>query len=558
MLTTEKKRVLDDLLAGTTPQEIIWMNGYLAGLLRNTSAAPAATPATPRKFTLLYATETGNAKALAAELAAVAKREGAQVKLASMAQYKPANLRKEDPLLMIISTQGDGDPPESARAFFAHLATTTEQYPSLRFAVLGLGDTSYPLFCKAGEDLDHALEQVGAKRIAPLRKCDTDYAAEAHAWFRALLHTSSNSAPVAVDQAAPAKAKQGALQGRVITNVPLTDEGSDKLTHHLEIAAEGVVYEPGDAATIAPHNSAAAVRSVLQLLQAEESSVVAHGGIELTLVDVLTRKLNIAYLSDRSVSRFAKLIDREIPQERLSLAELLRRYPLPAGIGVQRLVDVLEALIPRHYSISSSPQAHPDEVHLTVAAHTFPQGGNEGQGLASHYLVNLPEGTELEFRIHTNRAFRLPSPEKDVLLIGPGTGIAPFRSFLAERDAQGATGRNWLFFGERRSTTDFLYQTELQAWADTGLLTRISTAFSREGAEKVYVQHRLREHGAEVYQWLLGGAHLYVCGSKAPMSLDVEAALVELIAEHGSTTAEKARLQLDEWAAEGRYSKDVY
>jgi sulfite reductase (NADPH) flavoprotein alpha-component len=277
-----------------------------------------------------------------------------------------------------------------------------------------------------------------------------------------------------------------------------------------------------------------------------------------TVLELLKKKLNIAYLPERVVKQYATIVKQDIPETKISLLDLLKIYPVSNATQFEEVLGILEPITPRLYSISSSPQAHSGEVHVTVARDNFKMNGEVKQGLCSNFLAELPVDGSLEFYVHKNNQFRLPAPEKDVIMIGPGTGIAPFRSFVAERDAAGATGRNWLFFGDQHFVTDFLYQTELQNWMQTGVLTKMNVAFSRDQATKIYVQHKMLQHSKELYEWLQNGAYVYICGAKEPMSVDVENTLLQIIERFGSKSTAQAIEYLNNLKEEGRFLKDVY
>lgn len=577
MLTTPKLQLMQELIAGSTREELIWLSGYLAGVVAQGAATPETAlpaavaqaaapdqPVNPLRITIAYGTETGNSKKLAADFAARAKKKGVQAKLVGLEQYRLNDLSKEEYFLTVISTQGDGEPPAAAKKFYDHIHRAELRLERMKYSVLALGDTAYPLFCKAGEDVDQQLQKMGGQRILSLQKCDTDYEAEAGSWFDRILQQLSTPAR----EAAPAPSAQPATivrstgkktwSGTVLSNIILNDRGSDKQTHHLEIAAEGVSYQPGDSIGIVPENPAAIVEAIITLTGAEASRLHAHRSEELPLADLLKRKLNIVFLPERVVARYAAIVKQDIPQTKIGLLDLLKIYPVRDTAQFHAVVGVLEPIAPRLYSISSSPEAHPGEIHLTVARDSFSINEETKYGLCSDNLSQLKPGTELEFYVHRNSQFRLPSPDADIIMIGPGTGIAPFRSFLAERDSRGAQGRNWLFFGDRRFTTDFLYQTEVQDWVKTGVLTRINTAFSRDQAEKVYVQHKMQRQSAELFRWLESGAHVFICGAKEPMSVDVEHTLLDIIRREGNKNAAQAEAYLEELKEAGRYTKDVY
>jgi sulfite reductase (NADPH) flavoprotein alpha-component len=563
MLEQNKWNSLQGLIQGASREELIWINGYLTGLLGQTPGEQggAVVAAKTRRFTLAYGTETGNAKALATQYAAEAKKKGFQVKLVSLDQYRVADLDREEYLFVIVSTQGDGEPPAGALKFFEALRSSEKKLPNLKFGVLGLGDTSYPQFCQAGVELDDLFAKLGGNRTLELVKCDTDYAGTAGQWFASVLNSLS-SAPVAAsagEASKPAASGKKNYRGTVVANINLNDTPSNKETHHIEIRCDDdIAYEPGDAAGFIPHHSKEQVERVLRALGVDGKGEFTFRGETAVLSDLLTRRVSLTSLPLRVLKKYGELVSKQIEEDRLDLAPLLEKYPLRSSTSVQKLLDILDPIAPRLYSIASSPGAHPGELHLTVARNTYEVNGEVRLGLCSQFLNTLTEGSVVDFYIHPNQRFRLPADDRDVIMIGPGTGIAPFRSFLAERDSRGASGRNWLFFGEQHFVTDFLYQTELQNFLSLGVLTRLDLAFSRDQKEKIYVQHRLRENGAQVFEWLQHGASLYVCGTKDPMSYDVEKALLEIVREHGKLSEEEAVHYLERLSNDNRYLKDVY
>lgn len=596
MLKEPKLGLVEALIAGSTREELIWLSGYLAGVAAETPAAllrtegpaaaaaasegsaPAAPTAPVNKLTIAYGTETGNSKRLATDFASRAKKKGIQSKLVSLEQYRLNDLPKEEYFLAVISTQGDGEPPEAARKFYDHIHQGAPRLDRLKYSVLALGDTAYPLFCKAGEDVDQQLEKMGGQRIRTIQKCDTDYEVPAGQWFDEVLRElgAATAQRIALGaQPGPANAPAETLPtptaprlatahtkktytGTVLANINLNDRGSAKRTHHLEIAAEGVDYQPGDAIGFHPENPAWMVDAIVSLVGIDPAQTIQLGGETRSLGEWLGKKRNIVYLPVRVVGKYAAIVQQDIPETKMGLLDLLKIYPVKDAVQFLDVLTILEPVTPRLYSVSSSPNADDGEVHLTVARDAFVVDGETRYGVCSDLLSQMEPGKSLEFYVHHNNRFRLPSPDKDVIMIGPGTGIAPFRSFLADRDSLGAAGRNWLFFGDQHFVSDFLYQTEIQDWLNTGVLTRVNTAFSRDQAQKVYVQHKMLEQAAELYNWLESGAHLYVCGAKDPMSVDVESTLLKIVGEQGGYTAAEAESYLDELKASGRYVKDVY
>ncbi|HEU0064604.1 MAG TPA: flavodoxin domain-containing protein, partial [Flavisolibacter sp.] len=499
MLTAGKMNALKELVANSTSEELIWISGYLAGLLANsekgTETAKDAVPgkAVIGKITIAYGTETGNSKKLAGDFAAKAKKAGINVKLVSLEQYKLNDLSKEQYFISVISTQGDGEPPIAAKKFYDGIHNNGFKVNGLKYGVLALGDTSYPLFCKAGEDLDRQLEKLGGERLIDLQKCDIDYEVEAEAWFKTILDQfgSVNKKAEAAIVTAPVKKKSGRkiYTGTITANINLNDRGSKKQTHHIEIAAEDVDYLPGDSLGLLPENPVQIVESILTVTNQDGDRIVLYKKEEITLYNVLKKKLNIIYLVERVINKYSDLTGHEIPATKIGLLDLLKIYPLRSNDDFDKVLDLLEPIAPRLYSISSSPEAHPGEIHLTVARDKFFINDEVKYGVCSDFFCNVPVNTQFEFYIHKNNQFRLPEENKDIIMVGPGTGVAPFRSFVAHRDATGAEGRNWLFFGDQQFTTDFLYQSEWQTWLGTGVLSNLDVAFSRDQEKKIYVQH---------------------------------------------------------------------
>jgi sulfite reductase (NADPH) flavoprotein alpha-component len=569
MLGENKFKILLDLVNSATKDELIWMNGYLNGMVQ--SAAKPAAPAIAangsvagvNKITIVYGTETGNSKRLATDFAAKAKQKSIHAKVIGMDQYRLTDLSKEEYLLAVISTHGEGEPPIAAKKFYDHIHNNGFKLEKLKYGVLALGDTSYPLFCKTGEDVDVQLDKLGGKRIVPLQKCDLEYEEEANQWFNNVLRNltvTEEPAPVAVPVVAPVPAKKGkqTYTGTVLGNINLNDRGSGKTTWHIEIAAEGLEYKCGDSIGIVPENDSQVVTDIIATINADGNKSVEYKKEKVTIYELLKRKINVIHLTERLVQQYATATGHTIPAGRADLLDLVKKYPVKNVTQFEEILVGLNAISPRLYTIASSPAAHDGEVHIVVAKDQYTVDGQQRIGLCSDYLGQIKEGRKQPFFVQPNKRFKLPADNKDMIMVGPGTGIAAFRSFLAERDATGATGRNWLFFGEQHFVSDFLYQTEIQNWFETGVLTKVNLAFSRDQKEKIYVQHKMLEHGAEVYDWLAGGGSFFVCGKKDPMSNDVEKALLSIIEKYGNKSPEGAKEYLEELEGEGRYEKDVY
>ncbi|KMQ63902.1 sulfite reductase [Chryseobacterium sp. BLS98] len=569
MLSEAKLNALREISCSFSRDEAVWASGFLAGLAGSSVAVqetifPAnhAETVSQKKITLAYGTETGNSKKLAVELAGIIKKKGIQVKLADLSQYKPKDLLKEDFFFIIISTQGEGEPPILAKKFYDHLHENDPDLNNLKFGVLALGDTSYPLFCKTGEDVDSRLEILGAQRVIPLKKCDVDYEQESHSWAEHILSVVSKTAESSQKATAAPKVSTGRkkYQGKISTIINLNDIESDKETYHIEIETEEpLVYSPGDALGVIAFNPKSEVDEIISLTGIDPQKQITTSKITASAEELLHKHLNISYLLKSTVAQYAQITGQSIPEVRLSLIDLLRIYPVKNAEEFEQVIGILTGQSPRLYSISSALEAHGDsEVHITVAKSEFLISDKKQSGLCSGFLSAFNEGDDLEFYIQEAKHFRLPNQDKDIIMIGPGTGIAPFRSFLYERDAVGAEGRNWLFFGDRNFVSDFLYQAELQDFLKTGTLTHLDLAFSRDTAEKIYVQHRLEQKAQEVYHWLEGGASLYICGAKEPMSKDVEKTILGILQDKGKQTLEEAQVYLEELELSGRYVKDVY
>jgi sulfite reductase (NADPH) flavoprotein alpha-component len=551
MLAENKLIALKDLVQNATREEIIWTNGYLAGILAlNEPFVEIQSTAVSIKPTIVYGTETGNSKKLASQLQALLKKNKIQSKVVDAFQYPIDKIDKEDFLIVIMSTQGEGDPPQNAIKFYDNLSNSSADLSKTKFSVFGLGDSSYPLFCKAGEVIDQQLERLGAKRVVQLQKADVDFTQIAENWFNEVLKTLQNQSiasvsvkPTATSQTTShKKTYTGSINHKVILN----DRESNKETYHIEITSnDAIVYEPGDAIGFYPKNSENEIAQIATFFSDKSSA------------QNLVNK-NIRGLSKKSLAVFSSLFATEIIEEKADLIDILNKYVKPETVTLDEVIVLLHPIAPRLYSISSALEAHDEQVHVTVNLATFTVNDTKKTGLCSQFLADYPKDTEIEFYIHKNQNFKLPDPDKDIIMIGPGTGIAPFRSFLAHRDATGAEGKNWLVFGEQHFVSDFYYQTEIQEWLSTGVLTKLDTAFSRDQKSKIYVQDRLKQNANEVYQWLENGAYLYVCGQKNPMSNDVENALLEIIATQKGINIQEAKAYLEELENQGRYQKDVY
>lgn len=554
MLSDNKLALLKELVKQANREEIIWTKGYLTGYLEGSLGSTNVVPeqiAVPLqvKPLIVYGTETGNAKKVGTQLLANLKKEKTQAKLTDVFQLDINKLKKEKVALFIVSTQGDGEFPINANEFYETLKASTIDLSELQFAVFGLGDSSYPLFCQAGILLDEVLEQKGAKRLLPLVKADVDYADLVTRWEsdikKALSGNTAVSAQPVVVQSNVSTSHKKNFTGIISHKVVLNDTGSNKETYHIEITPnEEIVYEPGDAIGFYPKNDENELRKIAAIL-GDESQYE------------LFKTKNVRGLSKKNLEKLAEAFQIEIAEEKADLLHILGHYKI-AKINPEAVADLLHQIAPRLYSIASDVNAHDGEVHIAVTLSTFYVSEIQKTGHCSQFLADLPKGTEIDFYIHKNNNFRLPSHDTDIIMIGPGTGVAPFRSFLAHRDEEAAEGRNWLFFGEQHFVLDFYYQTEIQEWIASGILTRFDAAFSRDQERKIYVQDRIKEKAKEFNEWLENGASIYVCGQKNPMSKDVENTILDVISSERKVNLEEAKAILEQMELDGKYQKDVY
>ncbi|MEP7110753.1 MAG: flavodoxin domain-containing protein [Ferruginibacter sp.] len=569
MLGESKFKIFLDLITNSGKEELIWMNGYLNGVVQaqTRQSVPREVDGAPvNKITIVYGTETGNSKRLATDFASKAKQNHIHARVIGMDQYRLTDLPKEEYLLAVISTHGEGEPPIAAKKFYDHIHQNGFMLNKLKYSVLALGDTSYPLYCKTGEEVDEQLNKLGGVRIAPLQKCDVEYDEDANGWFNGVLEKlsskksdlSKEAAPVTDSPVVAKKSGKQAYTGTVITKINLNDRGSNKETWHIEIAAEGLEYQCGDSIGIVPENPGAVVEAIIAATGADAGKMIKFKNEDFTIYDLLKYKINVIHLTERLVKQYAEITQQEIPATKMNLLDLLKIYPVKDPIQFEEIILKMNAISPRLYTIASSPAAHEGEVHIVAVKDVYTVNDETKFGLCTDFLSQLKVEDQQKFFIQPNKRFRLPAADKDIIMVGPGTGIAAFRSFLAERDATGAGGRNWLFFGEQFFASDFLYQTEIQNWYATGVLTKVNLAFSRDQKEKLYVQHKMLKHAPELFEWLNNGGYFFVCGKKTPMSVDVENTLLRIIEQQGNKTGEEAIKYLEQLEEEGRYEKDVY
>jgi sulfite reductase (NADPH) flavoprotein alpha-component len=566
-----------------TPEQRAWLNGFLAGMFSRTPATHSGpAPQALKPLTILFGSQTGTAESLAKKAAKEAGKRGFAATVLDMAQTSADKLASEKNLLVITSTYGDGEPPDNAKSLWTALGKAdAPRLAGLRFSVCGLGDTNYAQFCKCGKDFDSYFERLGGTRAFTRVDCDLDYDAAFNTWLEGALgalnsDTTPATAPSITISAASSADAHGSESGfsrknpffaPLITSRKLNGEGSAKEVRHVEFALENsnLVYEAGDALGVYPHNCPEHVAELLALLGCDgEEAVPGADGQTTSLRHALTSVYDLGKPTAELVGAFSSRgvsgANTAVAVVPLHVIDLLAAFP-GVKLAPAELVSLLKKIQPRLYSISSSPKAHPGQVHLTVGAVRYEANGRARKGLCSTYLADraVPGETRVGIFVHSNKAFRPPADHNaPMIMVGPGTGIAPFRAFLEERRANGAKGKNWLFFGDQRAATDFLYRDELEAMRKEGTLSRLDTAFSRDQAEKIYVQNRMLENAAELYAWLESGAHFYVCGDASRMAKDVDHALHQVIQKAGNKTAEQAAAYVDHLKATKRYARDVY
>jgi sulfite reductase (NADPH) flavoprotein alpha-component len=584
-----------------TPEQRLWLNGYLAGLFsdaagdlaQRASTGLTAAPAKPAKpLVVLYGSQTGTAEGLAKKTAKAAESKGFAPKVVCMEKYESAELTKAEHVLVITSTYGDGEPPDNAHSFWNWISSEgAPRLANTRFSVLALGDTNYPQFCEFGKKCDERFEQLGAKRVHPRADCDIDYDHAAKVWTDGVLvalagSETDGSDAIVVEAAVQTTStrvskktgfsRENPFPARLLVNRKLTTDKSDKEVRHFEISLSnsGISYEVGDALGVLPQNCPQLVSDLLATLGFDgEEPVPGPDGTEMPLRLALLQYYDINKASSELLkASAARQVTGELtyvlaPEHREELKTYLWGREiidivtgLDEAFAPSEFVALLKKLQPRLYSISSSPKAHPDEVHLTVGAVRYSAYGRVRKGVCSTFLADRSNGdTALPVWIQPSHGFKLPADaSRDIIMVGPGTGIAPFRAFLEEREIAGAAGRNWLFFGDQRRASDFLYEEQLTVWQARGHLTRLDLAFSRDQAEKVYVQHRMLEQATDVWEWMENGAHFYVCGDATRMAKDVDASLHRICEVAGGLSHEAAAEYVNNLRSVKRYQRDVY
>ncbi|MCP6731898.1 assimilatory sulfite reductase (NADPH) flavoprotein subunit [Bacillus sp. SIMBA_008] len=593
----EQAELLNRLLPTLTESQKIWLSGYLSAQsvsAQEAAGAPAAAvsaeapaPAVSKEVTVLYGSQTGNAQGLAENAGKQLEQSGFQVTVSSMSDFKPNQLKKVNNLLIVVSTHGEGEPPDNALSFHEFLhGRRAPKLEDLRFSVLALGDSSYEFFCQTGKEFDQRLEELGGKRISPRVDCDLDYDEPAAEWLEGVLKGlneagggSAAPAPAAASQTGESSySRTNPFRAEVLENLNLNGRGSNKETRHVELSLEGsgLTYEPGDSLGVYPENDPELVELLLKEMNWDPEEIVTLNkqGDVRPLKEALISHYEITVLTKPLLEQAAQLTGNDELRELLApgneenvkayiegrdLLDLVRDYG-PFSVSAQEFVSILRKMPARLYSIASSLSANPDEVHLTIGAVRYDAHGRERKGVCSILCAErLQPGDTLPVYVQHNQNFKLPKdPETPIIMVGPGTGVAPFRSFMQEREETGAEGKAWMFFGDQRFVTDFLYQTEWQNWLKDGVLTKMDVAFSRDTEEKVYVQHRMLEHSAELFEWLQEGAAVYICGDEKHMAHDVHHTLLEIIEKEGNMSREEAEAYLADMQQQKRYQRDVY
>ncbi len=562
--------ILNRVVGPASATQRAWLAGFLAGLdAAHAAPQPAAPPQAAEPLTILYATESGNAERLASDMAKSARKLGFKPMLVDMADLELASLANARHLVVIAATWGEGEPP--ARAIHAYAELMGEKAPRLEgveFGVLALGDSAYAKFCAIGKAIDARLAALGAKRAVERIDCDVDFAEPAARWIDSTLHTlapppEARGTVIAVDFAArqPSARELEIVEAEITEKINLNSSRSDKETIHLELALPaGFAYQPGDSLDVYPENDPAYVDELLQASGISDDAALRAKLIQSRDVTTLSLKSLQSFVAATDHPDAKALVDSGNAGAWIAgrqLIDLVEAFP--AALSADALEKITRPLGPRAYSIASSQREVADEAHLLVAPVRYDSHGRQRTGVASSYVADrLKKGGALRVRLRPNRHFALPAPEKDVIMVGPGTGVAPFRAFVQERRATAASGRSWLFFGDRRFTHDFLYQLEWQDALADGALTRIELAFSRDKPEKVYVQHRMWEERRDLVDWLDNGAYFYVCGDAKKMAKDVRATLVRALADVRGLAPDAAEAAVRELEKSRRYLQDVY
>lgn len=591
--TEEQTKVLNEVLPKLSASQQVWLSGYLTALANATLQFPeqqvTTTQSVPNEklaVTILYGSQTGNGEGLAKEFAQ--KLESIyDVTLVSMEDFKPNTLKKLSYLLLIVSTHGEGDPPDNAILFYEFLnGKRAPKLNDLQYSVLSLGDSSYELFCQTGKDFDERLQQLGATQLCPRVDCDLDYDEPASEWFQMVTEALSEKQAVQhptvsvvteTTEQTETYSRTNPFYAEVLENINLNGRGSNKETRHLELSLEGshLQFEPGDSLGIYPENDPSLVDTLIAEMKwnPDEFVTINRQGEEKSLLEALRHHFEITVLTKPLLEKAIPLVNKSAELKELlenekavreyvhgrDLLDFIRDYSLNE-IPAKEFVSILRKMPARLYSVASSLKANSDEVHLTIGKVAYHAHGRYRFGVCSAQCADRIEvGDTLPVYVHKNSNFRLPSDsDTPIIMIGPGTGIAPFRAFLQEREEIGAQGKSWLFFGDQHYVTDFLYQVEWQQWLKQGVLSRIDLAFSRDTERKIYVQHRMLEKSKELYAWLQDGAVVYVCGDEKHMAKDVHQTLLTILMNEGNMDEDAAKEYIAQMQKDKRYQRDVY
>ncbi|MDR3653277.1 MAG: assimilatory sulfite reductase (NADPH) flavoprotein subunit [Paludibacter sp.] len=595
-LSTEQIKLLTELAASLSAAQINWVSGYFAGLsaqdinVQNNSVSintpllqnEIVTSETEKSLTILYGSRTGNGEGIAKQAQKNAAALGIDAKLKSMETYKNNDLKNETNLLLIVSTHGEGEPPFQAKTFYDFLfSKRAPKLEELNFSVLALGDSSYLKFCQTGIDIDNRLEELGAKRIAKRVECDVNFRDSALKWIKDSLKVlNSNSANSQQTKLIYTKSetdsiygKENPFQAQVLEKTFLHGRDSNRQTLHVELSLEnsGITYEPGDSLGVFATNPPELVESLIKTVNLSPTDKVISEQGDITLSDTLFKNYELTHITPDVLNRYAKLTDnnkiKEILQSPDSVKDFIYGKDLvdlftqfPEELSPDQFVSILRPVQPRLYSISSSPQTYPNEVHLTVGVVKYKNGDRNKTGLCSVFLSDRTEENETApVFIEKNHNFRLPqNHETPIIMVGAGTGVAPYRAFLQHREQVEKRGKSWLIFGNRHSESEFLYQLEWQRHLRESSLTRMDVAFSRDNSEKVYVQNHIKEQGKLLFDWLENGAHFYVCGDMKRMAHDVHNTLVNVVSKHGGLKQQAAEEYVFNLQQQHRYQTDVY
>ncbi|CAM3841193.1 assimilatory sulfite reductase (NADPH) flavoprotein subunit [Vibrio aquimaris] len=594
-LNDQQLNSLQQTTSELSPQQLAWVSGYFWGLSQaqspaltqgssNAQMVLAAKPA--GKLSIIFASQTGNAKGVAETLEQEARAQGIAVDLFDASDYKGKQLAKETHVIIVASTNGEGEAPDNAIELHEFLQSKkASKLPNLQYGVIALGDSSYEFFCQTGKDFDTYLSKLGATAFIERVDCDVDYEADAASWRKQALDkvkqdlaTTNSEAevvqlPLGQTTSPSPYNKNHPFAATLLTNQKITGRDSGKDVRHIEIDLEGsgLSYQPGDALGVWYENSSELASAILTKVGLSGVESIELDGESLSIHSALVSHFEITTANPQFVTKFAQASASQKLLKLIKDKDKLREYANQTQIldvlnekktqmSASELASLLRRLTPRLYSIASSQSEVEQEVHLTVGLLEYQQGDEQRFGGASSFLSRrLDEGSQVKVFVEHNNSFKLPADDSaPIIMIGPGTGIAPFRSFIQERDARGAPGKNWLFFGDRTFTQDFLYQAEWQKYLKSGKLNRLDVAFSRDQEEKVYVQHRILEKGDEVWRWLEQGAYIYVCGDATRMAKDVHQALIHVVEQHSKQSRDDAEEFINQLRKEKRYQRDVY